>query len=151
MKKIIYLLIAMVCMFSMVACNNTKNNNENNISNQANQGNTNVNEIQKEDSTKKTTKINKEIRYETLFINDIKIIEEGTDKYVLTAMAKNESQADFYQTEVDIELYNNAGDSMGIVGAVIPEIKAGETAEIKVSIPLDVMNTKDVEVKAPLI
>lgn len=148
MKKIACLLIALISVLGLVACDNSNNKN---VSNEVNQGNTNINETQKEESSKKTVTINTEKRYETLFINDIKIVEEDVDKNVLYATAKNDSVADFYETEVDVELYNAAGESIGIVGAIIPEIKPGETAEIKVSIPLNVMNTKDIEIKAPLV
>lgn len=143
MKKALLIVVSLLTVVALVGCNNTTNNNQGN-----NQNNNNiVNNGQEQEKELPTTIIKGEEEFEQLTFSNIKIVEYEAERNMLVATVTNNGTEDFMGDILDIELFDENNESIGIVGAKCGGIKASESITIEVPIAAGVMNTNNISIK----
>lgn len=123
----------------------SKSNINSNIPNNVNSGenitnNNNNNKLP-------TTYIEGEKTLDNLTFKNIKVVSEGENQCVFEADVSNSGDEKVDSTVLNVELINGSGDSIGVLGVELPEVDSKSTSKIKMSIAVDVMHTRDVEIK----
>lgn len=156
-KKKISIIVAIVSLLLIIvlACflgnnNSSTNNNQdnNNIVNNVNNSNSNANNSEQNKEPEFPTKeIEGVVTLDNLVFDDLKMVEEGTNQNVLVATVKNNGTENIVDGSIlNIELFTESGDSIGIVGALLPFVAADSVAEMRVPIALNVMNTAKITI-----
>lgn len=155
-KKKISIIVAIVAILLIVvlACffgnnNSSVNNDNNNIVNNGNNANNNSsNSEQNKEPEFPTKEIEGTITLNNLVFNELKMVQEGLNQNVLVATVKNNGTENIVDGSIlNIELFTETGDSIGIVGGILPFVAADSIAEMRVPIALDVMHTDRVTIK----
>lgn len=157
-KKKISIIVAIVALLLVVvlACflgnNNSSVNNNNIVNNGSNSSNTSNNASSNSEQNKEpeipTKEIKGTINLDNLVFNNLKMVEEGVNQNVLIATVKNNGTENIVDGSIlNIELFTETGDSIGIVGGILPFVAADSIAEMRVPIALDVMHTDKITIK----
>jgi len=142
MKKTLLILTAILTTTMLVGCFE-RDNNTNINDNQ--QNNNSINNVENNETN--VAYIKGEKILEQVTFSDIKITKQGEDQYLLTATVTNNSSGDIMSKVLEIELFRENNQSIGIVGGILPDISALGTATIEVPIALNVLDTKDIEIR----
>lgn len=99
-------------------------------------------EIKDNIKTNTSEKIKKDKKYEDLIFKEVTLV--GRDNATtFTAKIKNNAKSDFVSKDVTITFYKNDTETITRVSLNIPDIKAGDTTEVTVSMAQDVANASD--------
>ena len=159
-KKKIIIIVAIVAILLIVvlACffgnnnssvnNNVNNNNSQNNNIVNNADNNSNNSEQNKEPEFPTKEIKGTITLDNLVFNELKMVQEGVNQNVLVATVKNNGTENIVDGSIlNIELFTENGDSIGIVGGILPFVAADSIAEMRVPIALDVMHTDKITIK----
>lgn len=141
---IIVILILVIVVFAFSNKNNTDNPT---LSGDNSQNEQNGNLLDNQEPELPTKIIQGEKTLDNLVFSDIKIVEEGENQNLLVATVKNNGTENVLDNVIlNIELFSESGDSIGIVGGILPFVAADSIAEMQVPIALDVMHTNDITI-----
>lgn len=147
---ILLAVVVVLCVSANKESNNNNLNENNNIvqndnNNETNNNNGTNNSEQQKEPELPTTKIEGTKTLDTLVFSDIKIVEQRPGEDVLIATVKNNGAENIVDNVIlNIELFTESGDSIGIIGGTLPFVAADSIAEMQVPIALDVMHTNNV-------
>lgn len=125
----------------------SKSNINSNIPNNVNSGENITNNNNNNNNQLPTTYIEGEKTLDNLTFKNIKVVSEGENQCVFEADVSNSGDEKVDSTVLNVELINGSGDSIGVLGVELPEVDSKSTSKIRMSIAVDVMHTRDVEIK----